>query len=366
MPFPGPHFMAWAKSLGHDIKYDLFSSGVHNLMDASELIADKGFVKLDGEHSNGYGYQPLKELLARKYRVDPIQVMTSVGSSHANYLIAAALFEDPGGQALIETPCYQPLLGAVQGAGAEIGRFERRLGDSYQIDIDWIKSHWSTNVRLVVITRLHNPSGVDTPESTLRELNDLAAKNNAWVLVDEVFLDFLDNPVPAASIGNRLISTNSFTKTYGLGDLRFGWAVCDPAIIRRAQEINDYISVLNPFISEYMGYRILSSNQIMSTLRNRCKQRASSNWEIVKDWVSALPEWKWAQPDGGVVFFPKIGDGNIGDRLNRILIDKWQTVITPGSLFDKPEHIRVGFAIDPDELKEGLRRLREAYMEIRK
>jgi len=355
--------MAWAKRLNHNVTYDLFSSGMRCQLSDSELGIGPDAIKLQGEGDYFYGYMPLRELLAQKYRVHPDQVITSQGSSSANFLIASAIFESPGGQALVEAPCYQPLLGAIQGAEAEIIRFERRFQDRYQIDLDQIKVVWNPNIRLVVITRLHNPSGVDIPITVLRELNDFAAAHYAWVLVDEVFLDFMDKPISAASIGERLISTASLTKVYGMGDLRFGWGVGDSAIIRRAQEINDYISVHNPFISEYLGYRILSSPSVMATMRQRIKARVSENWSILDEWLTSIPEWEWVPPNGGIIFFPKVGTGDSGDRLAERLLANWDLAVTPGGFFDHPDHIRLGFGVGPELLKAGLERLRDAFHE---
>jgi aspartate/methionine/tyrosine aminotransferase len=364
MAFPGPHFMAWAKRLNHDIKYDLFSSGLDGLMTPKELGVTLDAIKLDGEGDYSYGYMPLRELLAAKYDVHPGQVMTSQGSSAANFLIAAAIFESPGEQAIVESPCYQPLLGAIQGAGAGILRLDRRFQDRYRVDLDQIRKFWNLNIRLIVLTRLHNPSGVDIPAEILVELNEFAAAHDAWVLVDEVFLDFMDDPMPAASIGERLISTASFTKVYGMGDLRFGWGVGDQAIIQRAREINDYISVHNPFISEYLGYRILSSDAVMATMRQRISARVMGNRRILDEWLRSIPEWDWVPPDGGIIFFPKVGSGNSGDKLAELLLEEYQCAVTPGSFFDHPGHIRLGFGIEPEVFQEGLSRLRDAFYRL--
>ena len=362
MPFPGPDFMTWAKTLNHDIKYDLFSSGMHGLMTEAELGITADSIKVWGD--NSYGYQPLKELLAEKYGVHPDQVMTSQGSSGANFLIPAAIFEKSGGTALVESPCYQPLLGAIQGAGAKTIQLHRLFRENYRIDLDRVKGAWTSDTRLVVLTNLHNPSGVHIPEDTLRELNEYASEKDAWVLVDEVYLDFMECPIPAATVGKRMITTSSLTKVYGLGDLRFGWAVGDRAIIQRAMQINDYISVLNPFISEYLGYQILTSKLVTEMMKERIEKRVSGNRAIFTEWVNSMAGLGLVPPDGGIIAFPKIGDGDAGDRLSQVLLDKYETAVTPGRFFGNPGHVRIGFGTEPDALVEGLRRFREGFLEL--
>ncbi len=357
--------MAWAKSLDDGkIKYDLFSSGVHQLMTESELGITPDLIPLSGDGSNMYGYMPLRELLAERHGVAPDQVIVTQGSSHANYLIAAAIFEEPGGQALVELPCYQPMMGAVQGAGAEIIRFERRHQNRYRLDLDLIKDLCTGKTRLIVITRLHNPSGVDIPIDTLKELNTIAAERNVWVLMDEVFLDFMDDAVPAAAVGDQMISTASLTKVYGWGDMRLGWGVGNADIIRRAGEINDYICVLNPFAMEHLGYRILSSQSIMETMRQRIKDHVTECRLHFEEWALTIPEMEWVLPDGGVIFFVRIGPKDAADRLYQLLLDKYQTIVVPGCYFDNPEYVRIGLGADLKDMKEGLRRFREAYLEL--
>ena len=86
---------------------------------------------------------------------------------------------------LIESPTYEPLLALANYLGAEVKRFERRFEDGFQVMPGEIEKNISSRTRLIVITNLHNPTGVLTDEETLKQVGEIAKSVNARVLVDD-------------------------------------------------------------------------------------------------------------------------------------------------------------------------------------
>jgi threonine-phosphate decarboxylase len=84
---------------------------------------------------------------------------------------------------------------------------------------------------LVVLTRPANPTGWALPMDMLREY---AASSNAFILVDESFLEFSGMPSAAALIPehSRVAILRSLTKFYALPGLRVGALVGSPATAR--------------------------------------------------------------------------------------------------------------------------------------
>ena len=67
---------------------------------------------------SAYGYAPLQHAIAKKCGVDPDCVVAAAGTSMANHLAMAALF-DPGDEVLIEHPTYGLLLTAALSTWAQ-------------------------------------------------------------------------------------------------------------------------------------------------------------------------------------------------------------------------------------------------------
>jgi aspartate/methionine/tyrosine aminotransferase len=153
---------------------------------------------------NLYGYRPLIRALADRYQVSPDQVITAPGTSMANYLAIAATV-GAGDEVLVEHPAYEPLLDIPELLGAKIHRFERR----FHVDLSNLADQVTPRTKLIILTNPHNPSGILEPPEVLREIGRLAAQVGAYVLVDEVYMDFLfqGRPSSAVHLGSNFLMT---------------------------------------------------------------------------------------------------------------------------------------------------------------
>ena len=97
-------YMNWAKT-SSVAKYNLATSGLSNLK-LSELRVSLDDLEIT---NGGYGYRPLVDLIATRYRVAAEEVVTAAGTTFANHLAIAALIK-PGDEVLFEHPAYEPML----------------------------------------------------------------------------------------------------------------------------------------------------------------------------------------------------------------------------------------------------------------
>lgn len=346
-------YMAWAK-LRTPPRYDLAGS---NLLGCTlDDLPGTGPVELNG--ANGEGWPPLVEAIATRYGVASDQVATAVGCSGANFLAFAALLE-PGDEVVVERPGYDPLLGALELLGARVVRFDRRWEDRWAVDPDRVRAAMTTRTRLVVLTSPHNPTGVLIAAEILDRLAADAAAVGAHVLVDEVYLDavYAARPAPAATRHEALITTNSLTKSYGLGGLRAGWILAHPSVARAARRVRDVVEGCGAVPAERLA---TTAFQQLDRLAERARGIIRPNAERVARFVSARPEMDWVAPEGGTIAFPRIRGLRDTRELAAMLLEKYETAVVPGSFFDAPEHIRIAFGADSATVSTGLEALGRA------
>src|SRR5207253_5850614 len=188
-------------------------------------------------------YGPLREAIARRYRVGVDAVFPmSGGTSFANWLACAAALDGCGraAEVIVERPTYEPLLRIPEALGHRVRRLDRLFAGRYGIDLDRFRSLITNRTRLAIVTNLHNPSGVEIPRETLRAMAAALARVGAYLLVDEVYLEstFGTRPTSCVHAGPNVLTTNSLTKAYGLDGLRAGWILGPPALVARAGRIN--------------------------------------------------------------------------------------------------------------------------------
>jgi aspartate/methionine/tyrosine aminotransferase len=346
-------YMEYAK-LRSVAKYNLATSGV-----MSYPLAELP-VRLEDLEINGptvYGYAPLQERLAKLNGVREENVVAATGTSLANHLAMAAMF-DPGDEVLIEEPTYELLVSAAEFLGAKIRRFPRDFSNGFAINPDDVRKAINPKTRLIVITNLHNPSSVVESDEILKEVGDAASAVGARVLVDEVYLESLweKRPKPAIHLGDLFVVTSSLTKAYGLSGVRCGWILADAKLAHRIWRINDLFSATSAHPAELISVVALDN---LDRVTKRARDILDANHQALSATLSSREDLEMMNPGIGTTVFPKLRCGSV-DKLDRFLRERYETAIVPGSFFEMPTHFRIGLGGDPAMTREALTRLCEA------
>lgn len=354
-------YMQWAKTAAHS-KYNLASSGVMNfpLKDLGVAIEDLEVTR--PAHYGYYGFAPLQNALAAKSRVSRQSIVAATGTSMANHLAMAAVLK-AGDEVLIEQPTYEPLLAVLNYLKARVKTFNRRFENGFRVQPEDVKQNLSANTRLIVLTNLHNPSGVLTDLETLKEVGKIAKSAGTRVLVDEVYLEALYPDTAAYSafmLGNRFVTTSSLTKAYGLSGLRCGWIVAEPELAQKIWKLNDLFGVLPAHSAELMSVIAL---QKLDAIAQRAKSLLSTNRALLQKFFDQSVQLEVVMPPAGTIAFPRLKKGN-ADRFCELLAEKYETGVVPGRFFGMPDHFRIGIGCTTETLAEGLERLDSALQEF--
>jgi aspartate/methionine/tyrosine aminotransferase len=351
----GSSYMHWAKTRSV-AKYNLATSGLGNVK-LKELRVSLDDLELT---EGGYGYQPLIQSIATRYRVAPEEVVTAAGTTFANHLAMAALIK-PGDEILFEHPAYEPMLALARYLGADVKRFSRRFEDEFQPeDLDRLVT---LKTRLIVITNLHNPSGVLIDDATMKRIGEIARRVGARVLVDEVYMETLFETSPRTSfhLGEEFVVTSSLTKAFGLSGLRCGWILAQRELAKRMWLLNDLFAATAVHAGERLS--VVAMQQLEGS-GERAKQLLDRNRQILNDFLDTRDDLEVVRPEFGTVTFPRVRHGT-SERLCELLREKYETSVVPGIFFEMPAHFRIGIAGNTDLLQKGLERLALALDEIR-
>ena len=350
-------YIEWAK-LRSKSRYNLAISDVVHfpLADLHPSIAD---LELSG--ADGYGYQPLLQKLSAKSGVPVESIVQAQGTSMANHLAMAALVE-PGDEVLIEEPSYGAILSTAEYLGAKIRRFPRTFESGFQLDPREVERNISARTRLIVITNLHNPSGVRTTDSKLRMVGEIARSMGAHVLVDEVYLEAcFDSPWQSAFLlGPNFVTTSSLTKAYGLTGLRCGWIFAAKPLAERMWRLNDLFGVMAPHPIELLS---VLAFEHLPEIAARAKQLLTTNRALLKEFFKSRRDLLAIWPEAGTITFPQLTSGH-ADAFCQLLREKYDTSVVPGRFFEEPEHFRIGIGGKTEDVREGLARMGAALDEL--
>src|SRR6058998_2967062 len=277
MRYKHSDYMHWSKTQSR-VRFNLATSGVAPFP-LRELPVDLKELEINGD--NSYGYAPLQQAIAAHHGVDPECVVESAGTSMANHLAMAAIIE-PGNEVLIEHPAYGPILDVAHYLEANVKRFRRAEENGWAIEPTQVRRCVRSKTRLMVITNLHNPTSVLTPDSLLREIGDIARSVGALVLVDEVYLDAIYEGTPRTSfhLGPEFVVTSSLTKVYGVSGLRCGWILARPDLAWKMRRLNDLYAATAVYPGELLS---VAAFQHLDVLRERARRILAADRESLRD-----------------------------------------------------------------------------------
>jgi aspartate/methionine/tyrosine aminotransferase len=313
------------------------------------------------------GYAPLRDAIARRYRVRREQVFTvSGGTTFADWFAAAIALEGArrGDEVIVERPAYEPLLRLAESFGMRIRRFDRRLVNDYRIDADAFASLITPRTRLAMVSNLHNPSGARIDQTTLRAMGSALAAQGAHLLVDEVYVECLFGKTTESAVhaGPNVIAANSLTKAYGLDGLRAGWLLGPPPLIQRAWNMQDLLANNGVAPGEQLA---LAAFKHLPAVRAHAHKTLDPNLVRVRRFFAAEPRLKAFVPSGGNVVFPRLPNAIDSAVFSDHLLRRYSTLVVPGRFFEARRHFRISFGCAPALLERGLANISKALDDFR-
>lgn len=358
-------YMAWAKSVPRGARYDLTASGVSDVVDDPEVFDDERAARwsegLDvrscGRRGEAEaGARELTEAVASRYDIDPSCVTPTLGSSTAITQVLMALVRS-GDHVVVERPTYEALRRAPEILGAMVSRLERKLDEGWAVVPERLAQLLTPRTRAVILSNLHNPTGVAIDAKSLHAIAELAARVGAMVLVDEVYLDYVwprsgGTIAPAVTLARNTVCWSSASKAFGVWAARAGWIVTpDPDAARAIRAASDYLHLVPPVGASRLGARVLGDAEALVA---RSQARAEAGRKVVESWISGQARLAWVPPAGGLSGFVRLPSFMQDVAFCEHLRQSYDTQLVPGTMFEMPGFVRLSFGLEPSALEVAL------------
>lgn len=176
------------------------------------------------------GGTALREALADQYGLDAGRIVLGAGSDEIISLLCRA-YAGPGDEIVHSEHGFLMYAIAAHGAGATpVAAPERGL----TADVDALLEHVGERTRILFLANPNNPTGTYLSTESLARLR---AKLSPSVLmvVDAAYAEFVTRNDYSAGAdlveaGDNVVMARTFSKIFGLGGARLGWAYCPAAV----------------------------------------------------------------------------------------------------------------------------------------
>ncbi len=173
----------------------------------------------------------LREALATYHGLSPDQVLPANGSTELIYLLAKALSPR---RALILHPAFSEYEAALELVRAELDHARLDEDHGFLPDTSRILTRLAGR-DLVILANPNNPAGSLIPKPDLLALVGAAEAAGAVIVVDEAFIDFIEEASLKKDLAQfpRLLLLRSLTKCFALPGLRVGYALGSSDLLAR-------------------------------------------------------------------------------------------------------------------------------------
>jgi aspartate/methionine/tyrosine aminotransferase len=317
----------------------------HNLADSAVAAPDleaMGLPHVGRMPATGYAVlSDLEVALASRLGVPGAPLLVTAGASEANVGVMIALAE-PGDDVLVESPGYEPHRRAAIACGRTVRRFERPLAEAGAVAAA-VERALLPRTRLVVLSDLHNPSGLALAEEDAGRLDELAERHRFHILCDETFREAAPGTFRSrAAMGRRWVATGSLTKVFGLGGLRIGWIAGSVEVVRACAAAQNALSVLPALPSVDLALALAPH---LDTLRARTLSILATNRARWEELVTRAPFA--ATPSLGTTAWCRFESTGRGDEFAACCA-RHDLAVVAGHFFGDSRGFRVGLGGEPE------------------
>ncbi len=177
------------------------------------------------------GARKLREAIGARFGLDPARIVCGAGSDDLIYALCLA-YGGQGSELIMSRHGFSIYAIAGAYAGCTVIKTPER---DLTADVDAILGAVTPATRLVFLANPNNPTGSLLPAPEIHRLRANLPETVLLVL-DAAYAEYVDRPdyeagATLVDAGANTVMTRTFSKIFGLGGLRVGWAYAPPAII---------------------------------------------------------------------------------------------------------------------------------------
>jgi aspartate/methionine/tyrosine aminotransferase len=236
----------------------------------------------------------------------------------------------------------------------------------WKLDVQRLLDELKPGTRALFLNSPNNPTGWTISREAQRAILEHCRRHGIWLVADDAYerLYFGESAVAPSFLdlaqpGERLISANTFSKSWLMTGWRLGWLVVPPELMADLGKLIEYNTSCAPvFVQRAAIAAVTEGEPVIAHTRERFRRAR----DFLIGNLQTLKKVQVAVPDGAMYAFFRI-DG-MADSLAfcKRLVREQGLGLAPGSAFG-PEgegYVRWCFAASEARLADGVSRLARA------
>ena len=354
-----------------------------NTPDHIKEAAKKAIDENYSRYSPVPGYPDLRKAIVAKlknennldYSVNEVLVSNGAKQSVCNTIMALV---NPGDEVIIPAPYWVSYPQMAKLAGGTPVIVEAGFDQNFKTTPEQLEAAITPKTRLIILCSPSNPTGSVYSKEELKGLADVIKRHDdLFVLADEIYehINYIGKHESIAQfegMKERSIIVNGVSKAYAMTGWRIGYIAAPEWIVKGCNKLQgQYTSGPCSVSQKAAEFAYTQSQECVEQMRQAFERRRNLIVQLAND----IPGLEVNVPEGAFYLFPKCssfygksnGDTVINNSsdLALYLLEKGHVATVGGDAFGDPECFRMSYATSDENIREAMRRIKDALTELK-
>jgi aspartate/methionine/tyrosine aminotransferase len=342
-----------------------------------DFIRKAGIASIEaGEvfYSHNLGLHRLREALAayvtRLHRTTAAAEIAVTSAGVNALMLVSQLLLDPRDRVVEVVPLWPNLQEIPRILGATVSTVALEFSpEGWRLDLERLLAELKSGTKALYLNSPNNPTGWTISREAQRAILEHCRRHGIWIFADDAYERLYygePNVAPSfldlAEAGERVISTNTFSKSWLMTGWRLGWAVVPAALEADLGKLIEYNTSCAPVFVQRAGIAAVTQGEAVIA-HTRARFRKARDFLVGE--LRKLPGVEVALPSGTMYAFFRVQGVTDSLAFCKKLVAGYGLGLAPGAAFGPQGEgfVRWCFAAGEDKLAEGVARLKKALEE---
>ena len=350
-----------------------------NIKEAAKKAIDDNFSR----YSPVPGYPDLRKAIVAKlknengldYTVNEVIVGTGGKQGICNVILALV---NPGDEVIIPAPYWVSYPQMAKLAGGVPVIVNAVFDQDFKMTPEQLEAAITPKTKMLILCSPSNPTGSVYSKEELAALADVLRKHpDVFVLADEIYehINYIGKHHSIAQepgLKEQVIIANGVSKAYAMTGWRIGFLAGPEWIIKGCNKLQGQYTSGTCSVSQKAAEAAYTLDQsAVEEMRQAFERRRDLIVKLAKE----VPGLEVNIPQGAFYLFPKcnsyFGKSNGDKTINNstdfamYLLEEAHVATVGGDAFGDPDCFRMSYATSDENIKEAIRRIKEALSKLK-
>ena len=322
------------------------------------------------------GLTELREAVAAKtwrdsgVPVEASQVVITNGGKHAVFSSILAIV-DEGDEVLLPAPFWTTYPEPVRIAGGVPVAVEAGDESGFRVSVEQLEAARTDRTKALIFVSPSNPTGAVYPRDEIEAIGRWALEHGIVVITDEIYEHLVYGNAEHHSIlavvpelAEQCVILNGVAKTYAMTGWRVGWMIGPADIAKAASDLQSHMTSNVANVSQRAALAAVSGDLAAV---EQMREVFDGRRRTIHRMLNEIPGVSCLEPEGAFYAYPNLtgllGREIAGRRsastleLADLILEEADVAFVPGEAFGTPGYGRFSFAMDTDDMIEGVSRI---------